>query len=69
MVENLQALCGDVDEDFGWQLRQTLQSEPQVMLLATATSQLKGLDDATQPFFELSRSVDLEPPNTYGASS
>ena len=64
MVENLQALCGDVDADFGWQLRQTLQSEPQVMLLATATSRFKGLDDATQPFFELFRSVDLEPLDT-----
>ena len=61
MVENLQALCGDVDEDFGWRLRQTLQSEPQVMLLATATSRFKGLDDAEQPFFELFRIVDLEP--------
>ncbi len=64
MVENLQALCGDVDEDFGWRLRQTLQSEPQVMLLATAASRFKGLDDATQPFFELFRSVDLEPLDT-----
>ena len=61
MVENLQALCGDVDEDFGWRLRQTLQSEPKVMLLATATSRFKGLDDAEQPFFELFRIVDLEP--------
>ena len=64
MVENLQALCSDVDEDFGWQLRQTLQSEPQVMLLATATSRFKGLDDATQPFFELFRILDLEPLDT-----
>ena len=64
MVENLQALSGDVDGDFGWQLRKTLQSEPQVMLLATATSRFKGLDDATQPFFEMFRIVDLEPLNT-----
>ena len=64
MVENLQALCGDVDGDFGWQLRKTLQSEPQVMLLATATSRFKGLADATQPFFEMFRIVDLEPLNT-----
>ena len=64
MVENLQTLCGDVDKDFGWKLRQTLQSEPHIMLLATATSRFKGLDDATQPFFELFRIVDLEPLNT-----
>ena len=59
MVENLQALCRD--EDFGWKLRGALQSEPQIMLLATATSRFKGLDDAEQPFFELFRIVDLEP--------
>ena len=64
MVENLQSLCSDVDDDFGWQLRQTLQSEPRLMLLATATSRFKGLDDASQPFFELFRIVELEPLNT-----
>ena len=64
MVENLQTLCSDVDKDFGWKLRQTLQSEPHIMLLATATSRFKGLDDATQPFFELFRIVDLEPLDT-----
>ena len=64
MVENLQALCGAVDDDFGWKLRKTLQSEPQIMLLATATSRFKGLDDAEQPFFELFRIVNLEPLDT-----
>ena len=28
MVENLQALCDDVDADFDWKLRKVLQSEP-----------------------------------------
>ena len=60
MVENLQALCENVDDDFGWQLRQVLQVEPQIMLLATATSHFEGLDDVTQPFFELFRIVDLQ---------
>ena len=64
MVENLQTLCGDVDEDFGWKLRETLQSEPQVILLATATSRFRGLDDAREPFFELFRVVRLEPLDT-----
>ena len=64
MVENLQALCNDVDTDFGWQLRKTLQTEPRIMLLATATSQFKALDDATQPFFELFRTINLEPLDT-----
>ena len=64
MVENLQTLCEDVDEDFGWQLRGTLQSEPQIMLLATATSRFKGLDDAEEPFFEQFRIINLEPLTT-----
>ena len=64
MVENLQALCEDVDDDFGQQLRDALASEPRMMLLATATSRFEGLDDAKQPFFELFRIVDLEPLGT-----
>ena len=34
MVENLQSLCGDVEEGFAWQLRRELQMEPRIMLLA-----------------------------------
>ena len=64
MVENLQSIGENVDDDFGWQLRGALQSEPQIMLLATATSRFKGLDDAEQPFFEQFRILDLEPLNT-----
>ena len=64
MVENLQELCADVDDDFGWKLREVLQTEPQIMLLATATSRFKGLDDPAQPFFELFRTVLLEPLDT-----
>lgn len=64
MVENLQILCGDVDDDFGWKLRKTLQSEPQIILLATATSRFKGLDDAREPFFELFRIIRLDPLDT-----
>ena len=64
MVENLQELCADVDDDFGWKLREVLQTEPQIMLLATATSRFKGLDDPAQPFFELFRTLRLEPLDT-----
>ena len=61
MVENLQSLCENVDEDFGWKLREALQSEPQFMLLASATSRFEGLDDVVQPFFELFRTIGLQP--------
>ena len=64
MVENLQTLCGNVDDDFGWQLRATLQTEPQIMLLASATSRFEGLEDAAEPFFELFRVIDLMPLTT-----
>ena len=61
MVENLQSLSDAVDEPFGWKLRGALQTEPQIVLVGTATSRFKGLDDAQQPFFELFRTVDLQP--------
>lgn len=61
MVENLQSLSADLDPDFGWKLRKSLQSEPQIILLATATSQFKELREADGPFFELFRIIHLEP--------
>jgi len=64
MVENLQALCENVDDDFGWGLRQALQSEPRIVLVATATSRFEALEDARQPFFELFRTIPLRPLNT-----
>ena len=64
MVENLQALCNNVDADFGWKLRKTLQVEPQIILLASATSRFEGLDDAQDPFFELFRIICLQPLDT-----
>ena len=64
MVENLQSLLRDVDRDFGWKLREVLQSEPQIMLLGSATSHFRGLDDASHPFYELFRIVGLEPLQT-----
>jgi hypothetical protein len=64
MIENLQALCRDADKDFGWDLRQVLQAEPQIMLLATATSRFAALEDAKEPFFELFRTLCLPPLDT-----
>ena len=64
MVENLQSLCDNVDEGFGRKLRQTLQSEPQIMLLASATSRFETLDDVQQPFFGMFRIIGLEPLST-----
>ena len=64
MVENLQALCENAENDFGWKLRDALESESRIMLLATATSRFEGLEDAGEPFSELFRIIDLEPLST-----
>ena len=64
MVENLQSLCDELDEDFGWALRQSLQSDPEIIFLGTATSHFQALDDASAPFFELFRILQLEPLST-----
>ena len=64
MVENLHVLFGGGNEDFGWKLRATLQSEPRIVLLATAATRFTALDDARAPFFELFHTVSLDPLNT-----
>ena len=64
MVENMQDLCADVDDDFGWKLREALQTQPEITLLATATSRFKELDDPAQPFFEQFRTLHLDPLET-----
>ena len=64
MVENFQSLREVVDKDFGWKLREVLQTESQIMLVGSATIRFDGLDDAAQPFFELFRIIDLKPLNT-----
>ena len=60
MVENLQTLMAEASDDFGWRLRAVLQTEPQIMLVATATARFGGLDDPSAPFFDLFRSIGLE---------
>lgn len=64
MIENLQALFEDVDENFGWKLRKVLQTEPQIMLVGSAISRFKGLDDAELPFFEFFWIIHLRPLDT-----
>ena len=64
IVENLQSLCRDARDEFGWQLREVLQTEPQIILLASATGRFRALDDVAEPFFEMFRIVGLEPLGT-----
>lgn len=60
MVENMQDICERSGEDFGWKLREILQMEPQITLLATANRRFKALDDANEAYFELFRTFYLE---------
>ena len=64
IVENLQSLCRDARDEFGWHLREVLQTEPQIILLASATGRFRALDDVAEPFFEMFRIVGLEPLGT-----
>ena len=64
IVENVQSLLATVDDEFGWGLRGVLQSVPQVILAASATSRFEGLEDPRAPFFELFRLVHLAPLET-----
>jgi len=62
IVENLNALLGDqISDDDAWKLRHTLQNEPRVMLLATATSRFEEIDRANKAMYELFRVHHLRP--------
>ena len=55
VVENLNTLFADTDPDLGWRLRKVLQTEPGVMLVATATCRFDEIDHyehALYHFFE-----------------
>ena len=64
MIENLNAMCNDCDEDFVRQLRCTLETKPQVILLASARGALSALDKVDPSFVELFRRIDLDPLTT-----
>ncbi len=53
VVENLNMLFADMaDADAGWRLRHTLQTEPRIMLLASATSRFDQIDNPDQALYE-----------------
>ena len=64
IVENLNMLLGDIgDDDTGWQLRHTLQTEPRIVLLASATSRFDEIDNADKAFYDLFTVHTLRPLN------
>lgn len=54
IVENLNTMFHDIgDPDVGWQLRKTLQCEPRIFLLGSATSRFREIDDSSRALYDL----------------
>ncbi len=65
VVENLNIIFRDkTDEDSGWRLRKTLQTEPRIILLASATSRFEEIDNPEQALYDLFRVLTLRPLST-----
>ena len=53
-VENLNTLFDDIsDPEVGWQLRKTLQCEPRIFLMGSATSRFEEIDNSNRALYEL----------------
>ncbi len=62
IVENLNMMFREfVDSDTGWRLRQTLQTEPRLILLASATSRFDDIGNPDCAFYDLFRELTLRP--------
>ncbi len=63
VVENLNMMFNEIDDDdaIGWGLRHTLQTEPQIMLLASATSHFDAIDNCDKAFYDLLKVITLRP--------
>ena len=62
LVENLNMLFADmVDPDAGWRLRHTLQTEPRIVLLGSATSRFDEIDHPDHALYDLFRVITLHP--------
>ena len=65
IAENLNTMFGDMaDEDAGWRLRKILQTEPRIILLASATNRFDQIDNPDEALYELFRVLPLRPLDT-----
>ena len=67
MVENLNMMFKDMadpDPDAGWRLRHTLQTEPRIVMLASATSRFDEIDNPKHALYDLFRVRTLRPLDT-----
>ena len=61
-VENLNMLFSDmVDPNAGWCLRKTLQTEPQIMMVGSATNRFGEIDRPDRALYDLFRVLTLQP--------
>ena len=65
LVENLNMLFADMDDpEAGWRLRHTLQTEPRIVLLGSATSRFDEIDHPDHALYDLFRVITLRPLDT-----
>lgn len=61
-VENLDMMFSDmVDPQAGWCLRKTLQTEPRIMMIGSATNRFDEIDRPDRALYDLFRIVSLRP--------
>lgn len=65
IVENLNMLLGEqISPEGSWSIRHTLQTEPRIMLLATATANFDEIENSGKAMFDLFDIHKLEPLDT-----
>lgn len=65
VVENLNMMFRDMaDPDAGWRLRHTLQTEPRIVMLASATSRFDEIDNPEHALYDQFRVLLLRPLET-----
>ena len=66
IVENLNMMFRDMPDanTAAWQLRHTLQTDPRIVLLASATSRFDQIDHPDRALYDLFRTLQLRPLNT-----
>ena len=65
LVENLNMMFACItDRDVGWRLRKILQTEPRIVLLASATSRFDEIDQRDRALYDLFRTLTLRPLDT-----
>ena len=65
VVENLNMLFAEMSDPYlGWRLRKTLQTEPRIFLLGSATSRFAEIDHPEHALYDLFRVITLRPLDT-----